>query len=540
MDMPEQLQKILDKIKEWWKKFNNKQRIIMISALAVVIISLIILTVVVTKPTYVELIRCEDAAQASEVTKLLDDDGSINYKIDDKMVISVDVKDEVDATMLLGENSIPSASYSIDNVVNGGFSTTESDKSKKYVDYLESKFADHLSQLDFVENAEVDITMPDDDGTILSKEEEAKAAVVLALKKEINDDQAYAIARYVATEIGNETVERITIIDKKGNIIYSGADATSSTGLATSNLSYKQKLEEQMKEQINNTLKNSGIFSDIQTGLNLNVNFDSSNIAKKEYKTPEGQEQGQGIVSHENLYTSDAENTDAEQAPGTDTNADDTTYVTTDNGSSSSSISQTDRDYDVDETITTIESKGGKIDYDKSSVAVVATRYVVYDQETVEAGDTLGDKTWEQYKAENADPVKVEDVDEDLVKMLVNTTGIAQENVSLTIYQQAQFVDKQTTSISVTDILQILLTVLIFALLGFVVFRSMRGEKVTEPEPELSVETLLESTAEAQESLENIGYSEKSETRVLIEKFVDENPEAVALLLRNWLNEDWE
>ena len=29
------------------------------------------------------------------------------------------------------------------------------------------------------------------------------------------------------------------------------------------------------------------------------------------------------------------------------------------------------------------------------------------------------------------------------------------------------------------------------------------------------------------------------ETRKLIEKFVDENPEAVANLLRNWLNEDW-
>ena len=33
--------------------------------------------------------------------------------------------------------------------------------------------------------------------------------------------------------------------------------------------------------------------------------------------------------------------------------------------------------------------------------------------------------------------------------------------------------------------------------------------------------------------------SDKSETRQLIEKFVDENPEAVALLLRNWINEDW-
>ena len=60
-------------------------------------------------------------------------------------------------------------------------------------------------------------------------------------------------------------------------------------------------------------------------------------------------------------------------------------------------------------------------------------------------------------------------------------------------------------------------------------------------EPELSVEALLESTKEAeQDELENIGFTEKSEIRVLIEKFVDENPEAAASLLRNWLNEEWE
>ena len=32
----------------------------------------------------------------------------------------------------------------------------------------------------------------------------------------------------------------------------------------------------------------------------------------------------------------------------------------------------------------------------------------------------------------------------------------------------------------------------------------------------------------------------KSEARVQIGRFVDENPEAVAQLLRNWLTEDWE
>ena len=31
----------------------------------------------------------------------------------------------------------------------------------------------------------------------------------------------------------------------------------------------------------------------------------------------------------------------------------------------------------------------------------------------------------------------------------------------------------------------------------------------------------------------------KAKTARIIEKFVDENPEAVAQLLRNWINEDW-
>ena len=85
-----------------------------------------------------------------------------------------------------------------------------------------------------------------------------------------------------------------------------------------------------------------------------------------------------------------------------------------------------------------------------------------------------------------------------------------------------------------------MLVVLILLLLGYVVFRSTRKEKNAEIEPELSVESLLESTKESQEEMQDIGYNEKSETRILIEKFVEDNPEAAASLLRNWLNEEWE
>ena len=92
----------------------------------------------------------------------------------------------------------------------------------------------------------------------------------------------------------------------------------------------------------------------------------------------------------------------------------------------------------------------------------------------------------------------------------------------------------------VTNILPIIIAVVILLLLGFMVWRSLRPIEVNEVEPELSVEELLSATRDKQAPVEDIDLEEKSETRKAIEKFVDENPEAAALLLRNWLNDDWE
>ena len=88
--------------------------------------------------------------------------------------------------------------------------------------------------------------------------------------------------------------------------------------------------------------------------------------------------------------------------------------------------------------------------------------------------------------------------------------------------------------------LMVILTLLIAGLLVFVIIKGTSPVEVTELEPELSVEDLLATTQEDdKQDLDEIELSDKSETRQLIEKFVDENPEAVALLLRNWINEDW-
>ena len=129
---------------------------------------------------------------------------------------------------------------------------------------------------------------------------------------------------------------------------------------------------------------------------------------------------------------------------------------------------------------------------------------------------------------------------EEYFKLFSDASGIPIANISVLAYDQPNFIARTETERNLSLLFEILLAVLIIGLLLFVVFRAMKPEEIIETEPELSVERLLATTKENQR-LEDIEFGEKSETRRLIEKYIDENPDSVAALLRNWLNDDgWE
>ena len=535
--MPEQVKQILDKIVEWWKKFNNKQRIVLVSAFSVVMIALIILAVVMTTPSTTVLYRCEDYSEAAKIKEILDGDETISYTFDERSLsFIVNEEDEAAASMLLGSNQIELENYNINNVIDGSFTKTEADKQKAYQDYLEKKFADHISDLSMVESATVSLTMPEDDGTILSKKEKATAAIGLKLKSSISEEQAYALALYVATQLGNDTTEGVTIIDQNSNVIYSGKDSQSTMSTVTTQLNYKDKMEAEITDDIKDVLVKSQVFADVQVAMNLSVNFDQTEQVKTELGIPNGMEGG--AITQQSLYDMVTNQGYEGGVPGTDTN-DDTTYVIEDGTLGHTEISESDTIYDYDKTVTTTHGNGGDIVYENSSAFVMATKYVVYDEVEIRAAGQLDEMTWEEFKAANAEK-RVVEVDESYITAIANATGFPAKSITFMCYEEPTFIDEPDGGFNVMDYAQIIVCVLIFALLGYVVFRSTRTEKAEKLQPEISVEALLESTAESQEALEDIGYNEKSDVRIMIEKFVDENPDAVASLLRNWLNEEWE
>ena len=138
--MPEQIQALLNKILEWWRKFTRRQQVLIVSITAVVIVSFIILAVIITRPTMVQLVQCEDALQASSVKAILEEN-QIKYETSqDGFTFYINEKDEANANILLGSNAIPTSGYTINDAVDGSFSTTEADKQKKYKLYSKSQF----------------------------------------------------------------------------------------------------------------------------------------------------------------------------------------------------------------------------------------------------------------------------------------------------------------------------------------------------------------------------------------------------------------
>lgn len=531
--MVETIKRIPSRILEWWNKFDTKKKMVIASSVVVVCIALAILGVVLMQPTMVELVNCESTKDASDIKNLLEAEGIGTEVSDNGLLIKVKKGDLPAARLAMGSNGYPASDYDLEKVFSGGFSSTEADKKKRYAAYLEEKIASDLASMEVIDSARVSLDIPVEDGTIISKDQDTYASVTLVLNDEIDDDVANSLARSVATAVGNKTTASVTILDSKANLIFSGED-TDETGISSTKIaSVKEKLEGLVKKNVRNIVLDTKQYDSVTVAPHLSVSTSNKTIVDKQYTPADGQDQG--VLDSEDSYTSNSTGGIA-GTPGTDSN-DDTTYDILEDGRTESSVEEYSRKYLPNSTETTTLQGAGEILLDESSISVVATTYVYYDEEQMEARGQLENQTFAEFMAENEDKREVE-VDEGMYQLVAGASGISRENITILSYEIPFFQAKPESKLPYTTILTIVMLVLVLGLLGFIVFKGTRSVAVEEVVPEMSVEELLASTNE--EELDDINYDEKSEVRKMIEKFVDENPAAVAQLLRNWLNDDWE
>ena len=542
--MREKVKEIPEKFKVFWDKYTSKQKTIVIAIICVVLIAIGVVAWLASRPTWSKFQVFDSVDDANTMTKALDDQ-SITWKASsDGKTIYVHQDDMTNALYAMSDNGLTDKGYTWDDAFNNSMSTTESEKDQKRVLALQSEIRQSLIQYKFIDDANVFINVPESTYTVLSSDdaETAKTSITASIElndknKDLLDDKtAETLAYWLANTVGTD-VKNVIINDTDGKCIYNGNTSDGLGGVLTGgNTEYCNKLRNTIADNVTTLLIRCG-YDDAQVGTD-GIQFDMNKIETltKEYSVDDGREYGYPT----NLYTYSSKGASGNGGtPGTDSNDSDTDYVNNSSSGTSNTVDvQKLTDLLTNEKVQNIKQETPAIKLADSSLGIVVRKYTVYKEDDLKADGTLDKTTWDQFISQN-NKISTTTVSTDEINLISAATGVSANKITVLAYNVPQFVSSTKSSNGISNYLMIILTVLIIALLIFVILRGAAPLAAEDEEPELSVEQLLATTKENQ-SLDDIEFSDKSETRKMIEKFVDENPEAVAQLLRNWLNDEWE
>ncbi len=533
--MQERLKQIQEQVLEFWNKYTSKQKTIIISVVLAIFLTIVLLAYLLSRPDYgTRLAKFEDTESAVELVNLLKENDIPFKQSQDAKTIYVEDKNYTEGLNLMAENSINSDDFGWDWALTNSMSTTEKEKQQKIRLSAQNDLRNYMRQLEGVNDATVYITEPDNTYNLFTQKEKTSVSIMLDLQTTMTKKQAETIANWVSNAVGNENADNIMIMDTDRNLLYSNAEDESLGGEISSKDEYKEKLINQLEANVEAMLLKYG-FSEAEIASNFVFDFDKVTERYTGYTPAEGQEQG--VLSSSYNYNSQG-SSGSGGVPGAESNVEDTDYMLSSGGSSDSKVSLDKYDYLPNETVRNIEYEIGAVKPEESSISVILVEHPEYNEVRLKDTGQLEGITFDDFIDQNNNISNL-DVDKtELTTLISMATGISEAKISIAARQQPVFVAKEKAPLDVTNYLMIILAVLIVALLIFVIFRGTAPMEVTEMEPELSVEQLLATTKEHQ-TMDDIEFSDKSETKTMIEKFVQENPEAVANLLRNWLQEDW-
>lgn len=530
--MLDRIKQIPKRLLEIWNKYTSKQKTIIVSVFSAVVLALAILIVLLNRTTYVTLSSFDSTGVATGVVKMLKENG-IKYRLlSDNKTVEVDKKKQTDAIVLIAQSDVEETGFGIGDLLNTGISTTNGERLTRAHLYLQSNLKKDIEKMSGVQEASINYIPKDSSTTILTTNKDIPASVFLRITNEFDKvNTPTAIASLVAVALGSTSTDNIRVVDQHGIILFDGPKDESKISQDEA-ADFKQSISDAYKNLVYVGFVSSGYeLTDVMPSIKVNMD-------KKEVYTervyPDNPDNEQGYYLHYKTYS--ATGTVGEGGiPGTDSN-DENDYMLVNSSGGNSTIDSTEADYALNKQVTNEVYETGVVEKETSTISVVARHVLEYSEADLKKLGLLEGTDYASFKLTHAEPERTE-VAEELYDMVAKATGLNRENIHISTYRLYRFIDKTSKPLDWEFILTIVLAVLILAFLAYVVFRGMSPAEVTEAEPELNYsEILAEHGANA--SLDDVEFGEKSETRILIEKFFDENPESVALLLRSWLSDE--
>ena len=159
--MADKLKEIPGKILEWWNKFTNKQKTVIIAIVAIVIFTFVIIIYTFSRPQYSRLDTYDSSQEAADVIKILDDAGITHKESVDLRTIEVESSQLAQANYALAAGGYTPGNLKYSDVVQNSMSTTSADRENQYTIFLQKQIEAALETINQVKDATVIINRPD-------------------------------------------------------------------------------------------------------------------------------------------------------------------------------------------------------------------------------------------------------------------------------------------------------------------------------------------------------------------------------------------
>lgn len=502
------------RITAWFSGLERRRQLIYIGSALAVIVLIALVVVMFNRTNYVTLSRGLTPAKSGEITAKLDELGIAWRSEDNATTILVDDAQIDTARMQLSLSGITSEDvFTFEDVMDRlTFTQTTEEKNRLFLYNTVSEIESALRSLEDIEDATV-IAYVKESSSFLNLEDDLSSAsvrLVLADGKNLSADSIKGIESFILTSIRGLTAEKITIIDQTGARL-NAYNANGEIANSSSQDELKVSIEQRLDNSIRSFLAPIYGLDNITVKSSVALDFDAETTQIIQFSPPlEGTTDG--LIRSSNVLKENVSGGTTGGVAGTDSNTTDVAeYPTLESAESDYTKTQETFNYELNEIQKTIVKAEGQIS--DVSIAVLLNTDVLEDNQLTD-----------EHRQE-------------LTQLLTAAAGVSDTSV-VRIMAKSFYVEPEVpvTATAATFfgvpmwVLALLLGVI--AVLGIAAFIMMRRRSES-----LQV---AQEIIEEQEELEEINteFQDKSSPKYQIEKFIESKPEAVAQLLRSWLNED--
>ena len=546
-------------ISEFLSSMSKKARARLLIMIAVIVLLAVVIVVLLNQKKYLPLIQAQSPAEASEVMATLTN-MNIPYKTEGNNVLVPEDR-IADLKIMLANDGYYSTEVDYDLLNQAsGFSVTDDHRQKLYEMLCASEIRAQLCLSDKIRNAIVAVNMGKTSVFAIQRDTtEATCAVTLTLTSGsvLSASEAQTIAEIIRGSVQGIKYENITIADSKLNHYSVGDGAVDVSTELQQRIMLENLLIQQIKTQGEAFF--TPIFGVYNVKIQPHVVLDFDKITEESIMfSPPIPGEMDGIVrSMSELYELQRIAGAAEGPPGTDTNgmgATEYPYGVLGEGEDYKKYLN-ERNYEIDQTITTIERERGKIK--ELSIAILI------NSDAVE-GDYSGEVINLASKGFGVDPSNIA---VELVPYALHEKTAEEQAAEWEALDQLLRKRKLMETIIIWAV--ILILGLAFMALVRSIVKSMKEPEEAEAAAAAAAAAALAAggtvnylvggdiDSEADEDDENYdeydeegpyGEDEAQEEEIIlnaksagleqIEKFIEKDPASVAQLLRNWITDE--